>query len=258
MTHDTLTDFLLAEKSKHKSPATLTRYIESIRQLFRFMLGEGRLDKDPTANLALPKKAERLPKTLNVSDIVRLLSASRADQKKTPAALERALRFQAIFELMYATGMRVSEVVNLKDNQIDLNVGYVRVLGKGGKERIVPFGRRSQELLKRYIGVRDHIYKNTVVGNGKDYVFMSFRKGPLNRSTVLVELKKWQRAAGIKKNISPHVLRHSFATHLLEGGADLRAVQEMLGHTDISTTQIYTHVSRAHLKDLHKTFHPRG
>ncbi len=263
--HGQITDFLWEEKSKGKEATTLTRYIESIRQLYRFMVGEGRLKNNPTDALALPKKPERLPKVLSVSEMSRLLetadpkspSTLTAQEKKSSEYQERVAKYGAAFELMYATGMRVSEIVDLKDSQVDLQVGFVRVVGKGGKERIVPLGHRAQSALRNYLSLRNQVRAKSLLGAGKDFVFTSSHGGRMSRSTFLIHLKKNLKSAGIRSNASPHVLRHSFASHLLEGGADLRVVQELLGHSDISTTQIYTHLSKSHLKDAHKKCHPR-
>lgn len=265
--HELLTQFLFEQKDQNKSAPTLTRYIESLRQLFHFLVGEGRLPKDPTANLVLPKRPERLPKVLTVPEVTRLLntlyhpeewSGSRLGKKPSKIAQEKLYRYLAAFELMYATGMRISEVCDLRDNQIDLDANYVRVIGKGNKERVVPFGQTALHFLKQYLAMRNVVRRKLLIGNGKDYVFTSSFGGRMSRVTFGAFLRKVSVRAGLKKPVSPHVLRHSFATHLLEGGADLRVVQELLGHADISTTQIYTHVDRTHLKDVHKTFHPRG
>ncbi len=263
--HPVITDFLWEQKKLGKSPATLARYIESIRQLYKYLTGEGRLQKDPTVSLALPKRQERLPKVLNVAEITRLFGTHHpsstgkdgGSQKKKLSA-ERTLRYIAAFELMYATGMRVSELSNIKDNQIDLESSFVRVRGKGDKERIIPLGRRAQVAIETYLKERNQIRKKVLLGEGKDFLFTSSRGGRVSRSTFFAVLRKMSHEAGIRKNVSPHTLRHSFATHLLAGGADLRVVQEMLGHADISTTQIYTHVDSTALKKSHEQFHPRG
>jgi integrase/recombinase XerD len=262
VSHPDLTQFLWSQKQAGKAAASIIRYIESLRQFFRFLLGEGYLVKDPTAALALFKRPERLPKMLTLKEITKLLTPAEhpapAKKEETLSARERTLCFWTAFELMYATGMRVSEATGLKDNQVDLAAGFIRVKGKGGKERVVPFGRRAQSLLEQYYPLRDRVRRKTLVGNGNDFVFPSAQGGRMSRGTFYAHLKKMAANAGIAKKVSPHVLRHTFATHLLEGGADLRVVQELLGHADISTTQIYTHVDRSHLKNAHKNFHPRG
>jgi len=154
--------------------------------------------------------------------------------------------------------MRISEIVDLRDHQLELKAGFVRVKGKGGKERVVPLGKPAQESLWKYLYLRNRVRQEKLLGQGKDFVFTSSRGGKMSRSRFLTVLKWVAKTAGLQKNVSPHVLRHTFATHLLKGGADLRLVQELLGHSDISTTQIYTHVDRSQLKEIHKTFHPRG
>jgi integrase/recombinase XerD len=258
-------DFLWAEKKKGKSPGSLVRYAESIRQLFKFLVAEGYLTVDPTASLLMFKRPERLPKVVSANDVARLMATSVEGEKparkssRAPslAREERTFRYWAAFEMLYATGMRISELANLKESQLDLSAGFVRVFGKGGKERIVPVGRRAQLALRQYLDRRNRLRAKSLLGGGKDFVFANARGGRTDRSTFFRALKSMSKSAGIKQ-LSPHALRHSFATHLLEGGADLRAVQEMLGHADISTTQIYTHVDRTRLKQLHKSFHPRG
>lgn len=266
--HDDLTDFLWEEKNKGKSATSLGRYIESLRQFFHFLVGEKLLDQDPTSSLALPKRPERLPKVLTVPEVTRLLntlyhpeewSGGRSlARKPSPVAQEKLFRYLSAFELMYATGMRISEVCDLRDNQVDLDATYIRVIGKGNKERVVPFGQTALYFLKQYLALRNVVRRKILNGNGKDYLFTSSKGGRMSRATFNIFLRKLSVRAGLKSWVSPHVLRHSFATHLLEGGADLRVVQELLGHADISTTQIYTHVDRTHLKNAHKSFHPRG
>jgi integrase/recombinase XerD len=251
VTHSVITDFLFQQKKEGKGVLTLIRYIESIRQLFKFLVTESYTEVDPTGAVIFSKRPERLPKVVSVPDINRLMAAVNAEKK------ESALLYRAAFELLYATGMRISELANLKDNQMDLSAAYVRVIGKGNKERIVPLGKRAQLALREYLDARNKKRKNLMQGNGKDFVFISSQGGRMSRATFCTHLKRIAREAGIK-SISPHVLRHSFATHLLEGGADLRVVQELLGHADIATTQIYTHVDRTKLKSMHKQFHPRG
>jgi len=260
VTTQVLSDFLWAERSKGKSAASLGRYVESIRQYFRFLVAEEQYPSDPTEELSSIKLPERLPKHLNLNEVAKILSQTAVPHhKKDPwRSNERVLRYVAAFELMYAAGLRVSEVVGLRDSQLDLKEGLVRVKGKGNKERIVPFGRRAKAVMTQYLFLRDQIRRKVLVGGGRDYVFTSSRGGPVHRSTFLTVLKKTGTLAGMRKDVTPHVLRHSFATHLLQGGADLRVVQELLGHSDISTTQIYTHVDRSQLKKAHKTFHPCG
>ncbi len=181
-----------------------------------------------------------------------------SNNKPSKARVERTLRYMAAFELLYATGMRISELADLKDNQLDLQDGTARVFGKRNKERLVQVGSYAKNILRRYLEMRNTVRKKVLVGGGNDYVFTSSEGGKISRSTFWGNLRKAGVRAGLNKNVSPHMLRHSFATHLLQGGADLRVVQELLGHADIGTTQIYTHVDRTHLIEAHKRFHPRA
>lgn len=262
-------DFMFEQSvDKKKSATTVTRYLQSLRSFYRFLVEESVVPRDPAHLVPLPKKPQRLPKVINSDDVGRLLSVAAAQMPRGslgsapsahPKAREEAtLRYLAAFELLYATGMRVSELAGLRDKQIDLNAGYARVFGKRAKERVVPIGRYAQNVLRRYLAVRNEVRKKTLSGDGNDFVFTSPKGGAMNRSTFFRHLRAIAVKAGIRRGVTPHVLRHSFATHLLEGGADLRVVQELLGHADIGTTQIYTHVDRKHLVEVHKKFHPRG
>ena len=224
--------------------SSITREIESLRQFYKFLVNEDYAAHNPAALLDLPKRYAALPQTLNPQEINRLLGAMNPRK-------EVDVRYKAMLELLYATGLRVSELVNLRKNEVDLEVGYLKVLGKGGRERIVPIGSRARIALRAYLDIRN---KKKIEG---EFLFIGRRKKPVSRVTFWRQLKAYARSAGISKNISPHTLRHSFATHLLSGGADLRSVQEMLGHVSISTTQIYTHVDHRQIKDAHKRFHPR-
>lgn len=260
-----ISDFLFDQQDKGKGPASITRYLQALRHFFRYLSAEGLIKKDPAHAIPLPRRPERLPKTLQVQDVTRLLTtppAPAAKPPKTPKQArlreERTLRYMAAFELLYATGMRISELVELKDHQLDLEAGHARVIGKRNKERLVLVGRYAQNILKRYMALRDDVRKKVLVGAGNDYVFTSSEGGKISRRTFWAHLQKAAKRAGLNKNVSPHMLRHSFATHLLQGGADLRVVQELLGHADIGTTQIYTHVDRTHLLEAHKKFHPRA
>lgn len=239
-----LSDFLWKRRAAPLKSSSLYRLAESLRQFHRFLKVEGHSPSDPTRQLSTPKTSERLPKVLSVEEMSRLLAHS-------PKPTEHTLRFKAMLELLYAAGLRVSELVGLPAKDIELELAYVRVFGKGGKERVVPINRRAIHAVRVY---REAL--KTPVQEGPLFVGRAGR--PLTRTAFWYELKKWARDAGIRKPLSPHVLRHSFATHLLKGGADLRAVQEMLGHADISTTQIYTHLDRESIKKAHRTFHPRG
>lgn len=244
--HSTVTDYLWHRRAENLKATSLYRIGESLKQFYRYLLREEIIALDPTANMASPKMLQRLPKYLSVEETVRLLS-------HPVGARESSIRFKAMLEVMYAAGLRVSELVNLEESQVDIEMGFVKVFGKGGKERIVPINDRAGFALKKYIEVKRKKYPNLT-----RYLFIGNRGKPISRVAFWYQLKKAALAAGLTKHLNPHMLRHSFATHLLSGGADLRSVQEMLGHSDISTTQIYTHVDRDQLKKLHKKFHPRG
>lgn len=240
-----LSDFLWQRRSAPLKPASLSRLGESLRQFHRFLKTEGHTAVDPTESLSAPKAVQRLPKVLNEDEVARLLAHA-------PPATLKTLRFKAMLELLYASGLRVSELVHLTGNAVDSAQGFLRVMGKGGKERIVPVHRRALYALAVYLKERGEPLEP------KGILFPGRAGRPLTRVAFWYELRAWARAAGVLRPFSPHTLRHSFATHLLRGGADLRAVQEMLGHADISTTQIYTHVDRQGLKSAHRRFHPRG
>lgn len=240
-----LSDFLWERRSAPLKPASLYRLAESLRQFHRFLKNEGRALSDPTVSLMSPKTGERLPTVLSVEEVNRLLAYA-------PPVSIKTLRFKAMLELLYAAGLRVSELVGLPARSVDLAVGYVRVFGKGGKERLVPINRRAIHAIRAYLD----FLKRVEPLDGPLFVGRPGR--PLSRVAFWQELRKWARAAGISRPLSPHVLRHSFATHLLRGGADLRVVQELLGHADIATTQIYTHLDGAAIKKAHRQFHPRG
>lgn len=224
------------------------RHIVTLRGFYKFLLNEKLIEYDPMRFVDLPKIGLKLPEVLSVEEVKQLLITP--DIKKPIG-----IRDTAMIELLYAAGLRVSELVNLKLQAINLEGGFVRIYGKGSRERVVPIGQYAQKKLDDYLKTgRPLLLKNHV----SPYLFVAGAGKPLTRQGFWKLLKKYAQEAGIKKNITPHGLRHSFATHLLEGGADLRAVQEMLGHVDISTTQIYTHVARQHLQKAHKKFHPRG
>jgi integrase/recombinase XerD len=235
------------------SPRSITRTISAIKGFHRFLLGDGITQSDPTALMEAPKMARNLPDVLTQEEVEAILHRPAA----TP--LDRKslwIRDRAILEMLYATGVRVSELVGLKQIHLLAEEGIIRVFGKGSKERIVPIGRSALGWVERYQKeVRTHL---PAKGRTDDRLFLNARGGPISRMTVWTIVTGNAKGAGITKEVHPHTFRHSFATHLLEGGADLRAVQEMLGHADISTTQIYTHVDREYLKEVHRTFHPRA
>jgi integrase/recombinase XerD len=224
------------------------RHLVSLRGFYKFLVQEKYLNHDSTTLVDLPKTGLTLPDVLSVEDVRRLIDSP---ESKTPAGIRDA----AMLELLYAAGLRVSELVHLRLQDVNLEGGFVRVIGKGSKERVVPIGLYAKEKLSFYLqNGRGALLK----GSSSPYIFVARAGKPLTRQGFWKLLRRYATAAGIKKKVSPHSLRHSFASHLLEGGADLRAVQIMLGHVDISTTQIYTHVARERLKELHRRYHPRG
>lgn len=242
-----LREYVYHLKDLGLAPASIRRNISAVRSYFRFLLGEGHVVRDPSERLETPKKWRTLPEVLDVTEIEKLLSAPSLDEPL-------AFRDRAMLELAYGAGLRVSEWISLNVRDVLLQDHLVRVFGKGAKERLVPIGRRAIGAIAIYLReLRPKLEK----GEGKGVLFLNARGEPLTRMGAWKILRKYVEQAGIKKAVSPHTLRHSFATHLLEGGADLRAVQEMLGHVDISTTQIYTHVDREYLRTVHKQFHPR-
>ena len=240
--------FIRALADAHLSPASISRVFSSIRTYHSFLNAEHFVDTNPSQLLEAPKLPRKLPEVLTVQEIDDILAA-------VDESAKLAKRDLALLEILYSTGLRVSEVCNLNLTGVVFDYEMLRVTGKGDKERLVPMGRRAMERLNDYI--RNERPGLSRKRETKGIVFLSRNSRSLTRMTVYNILKKWCQAAGITKKISPHTLRHSFATHLLEGGADLRAVQEMLGHADISTTQIYTHLDKEHLKEVHRTFHPR-
>jgi len=246
VTETNVLDFLTALRKRGVGSRSISRFLVSVRSLFRFLIREGDLKDDPTGRIEFPRVGERLPKVLNMEQVDSLL-----DQPDTKTDL--GVRDNAMLQLMYATGMRVSELVSMKLNSLNLDGGYIRVFGKGSKERIVPIGAVASKAVLVYIKeVRDKKRLDN------EYLFVGKGGDSLTRQAFWNRIKKYAKKADIKVNVTPHILRHSFATHLLDGGADLRSVQTMLGHSDVSTTQIYTHVSPKHLHDLYKKFHPRS
>jgi integrase/recombinase XerD len=243
-----LRDFVYHLKDLGLSPSSIRRSISALRTFYRFLLGDGRVVRDPTERLETPRRWRTLPDVLSVQEVLALLAAPTIDEPL-------ALRDRAMLELAYGAGLRVSEWITLGLRDVLLEDGLLRVFGKGSKERLVPIGRSAIGATAMYIReLRPRLEK----GEGKGMVFLNAQGRPLTRMGAWKILRKHVERAGIEKHVTPHTLRHSFATHLLEGGADLRAVQEMLGHADISTTQIYTHVDREYLRSVHRQFHPRG
>ena len=241
-------DFILHLKKKGLSPATLSRHITTLKVFHRSLIVEGLSDYDPTLKAETPKLWKRLPGVLNPDEVFAIL--------KTPdSSTPLRLRDKAMLEVLYACGLRISELLTLRISDIHFDEGFIRCLGKGSKERMIPIHATALRILNRYLKeARGSLGKKQV----PEVLFLNARGRPLSRMGFLKILKKIVQQAGIQKRVTPHTFRHSFATHLLEGGADLRSVQEMLGHADISTTQIYTHVDRQYLKEIHRTYHPRG
>lgn len=240
--------YLADEVSRGRSPRSISRYLSGYRQFYRWLVREREISEDPTALIESPKLGRGLPKSLTEGQVEGLLAAP--DIQKP-----LGIRDKAMLEMMYATGLRVSEMTKLEISNLSFNQGVLRVIGKGRKERLVPLGQEAQDWLQRYmIDVRPGLAKGSQVST----VFITARKTGMTRQAFWHMVKRHARHAGISQAISPHSLRHSFATHLLNHGADLRVVQLLLGHSDLSTTQIYTHVAREGLKRLHEQHHPRG
>jgi integrase/recombinase XerD len=245
---DQIVDFLVAEKDRGLAVASISRALVASRMFFRFLSAERLIPRDPTEHLESPRLWQNLPEVLDRRAVDRLLAAPSPGRDRWP------LRDKAILELLYATGARASEVADLACDSINREVGYVRAVGKGRKERIVPVGRRALEALDAYRAEERPLLDR----QGDPHLFLTHSGRRMGRETLWRLVKKYAVRAGVSPRVSPHTLRHSFATHLLEGGADLRAVQEMLGHVDIGTTQIYTHVDPSRLKAIHRKYHPRG
>lgn len=238
----------LAVKFPLSKPRSIGRLIASLRRFYRFLLRENKISKDPTLQIQSPKLPRSLPKSLNEDEVIALLNAPNIDE---PAGL----RDRAMLELLYACGLRVSELVGIKVTEVSVNEGVVRVTGKGSKTRLVPMGEEAVDWIARYLkAARSAILQKRL----SDALFVTNRGDAMTRQAFWYLIKRYALLAGITKHMSPHVLRHAFATHLLNHGADLRVVQMLLGHSDISTTQIYTHVARERLKQLHSVHHPRG
>lgn len=243
-----LTGYINGLREAGMSPNSIIRKVSAIRAFCKFSCREGYSKRDFTANLTGMKGVQRLPSVLDVDEIRRLLEQP---DTRTPAGV----RDRAMIETIYASGLRVSELINLKISDVNLGVGFIRCFGKGSKERIIPLGKVAIEYLDRYLLSG----RGKFVGpNSLEYLFLTNRKTRMSRVGFWKIIRKYAASAGITKHLTPHTLRHSFATHLLQGGADLRSIQEMLGHADIATTQIYTHVSREKLKETYRKSHPRA
>jgi integrase/recombinase XerD len=247
-TREDLLAVLASEMQQGKSPRSLSRYLSAYRQFYRWLVREGKIDSDPVALIESPKTGRGLPKAISEAQVELLLAAPDTDTML-------GQRDKAMLELMYATGLRVSELVGLELSNINLNQGVVRVIGKGQKERLVPIGDEAHESLKIYLASgRPEILQ----GVQTDSVFVTTRKSGMTRQAFWYMVRRYAGMCDIPNKLSPHMLRHSFATHLLNHGADLRVVQLLLGHSDLSTTQIYTHIAREGLKRMHEAHHPRG
>ena len=243
-----VTDFMYQQKEAELSANSICRALAAIKTFHRFLVRERLAKEDPTSLVETPKLWKRVPDVLTVQEVEAMLKAAEGRGWQ-------AVRDRAILELFYASGMRVSELSDLKLEQINLEAGYVRCFGKGSKERLIPIGKRAKDTVGKYCEkVRGRLAKDAE----ETHLFLSRLGKKISRQSLWKLIKCYARKANIRKEIKPHTLRHSFATHLLENGADLRSVQEMLGHSDISTTQIYTHVDKERLKHIHKEFHPRG
>ncbi len=245
---DHVTSYMYDQKQKGLTTNSINRGLAAVKMFHRFLVRERLASEDPTTLVETPKLWKRVPEVLSSSEIESIIKVSIGR-----SWLE--MRDNAMLELLYASGMRVSELTELKVENVNMEVGYVRCIGKGNKERIIPIGKRAQMAIKKYCEMsRTKITKS----NPTTFLFLSRLGKKISRQSVWKIIKRLARKAKIKKSIKPHTIRHSFATHLLERGADLRSVQEMLGHADISTTQIYTHVDKERLRSIHKRFHPRG
>lgn len=248
VTYDLLRHFVRALAEEGLASSTIARKVSTLRTYFRFLTEEGELEEDPTERLERPSQGRRLPEVLTYDEVKRLLRA---------VDMEHALavRDVALLEVLYGAGLRVSEVRDLQRSDLFTEERLLRVRGKGEKERVVPVGERAIEALRRYLR---SLWPELDRGESGDAVFLNQHGRPLTRMGVWTIVRRHVEAADLEKRVTPHTLRHSFATHLLEGGADLAVVQELLGHADISTTQIYTHVDRSYLRDVHRSYHPRG
>lgn len=252
-TQSDIIEFIDRLREDH-SVSSICRFISSIKGLCRYLLLEGIIVEDPSENIHTPKRWERIPKALTVGEVMRVIDSS-SQLKEIKRKKAKALNFRnsVMVELLYSSGLRVSELINLRTRDINLEGGFIRVIGKGSKERVVPVNMRTIEKIKEYI----RSYRGLLLSNRvSEFLFTTSRGNAMTRQRVWQALKVYGRQVGLE--LSPHTLRHSFATHLLEGGADLRSVQKMLGHSDISTTQIYTKVTTDRLRKIYREYHPRA
>lgn len=244
----TVIDFMQQETTQKKATSSIVRSVTSLRKFFQYLMEEERILQDPMQLIDAPKRKEHLPEVLSTKEVEKLLNSPDTEKKL-------GLRNRAILEVMYATGLRVSEIVNLQLANLHLSMGLIQTLGKGSKERIVPIGDQAIKWVERYLQTA----RPELLGRQRSsYLFLNNHGRQLTRQGIWKNLKAEVKKAGINKNVTPHTLRHSFATHILENGADLRIVQELLGHADIATTQIYTHLSKKRLADIYQRYHPRA
>jgi integrase/recombinase XerD len=249
VTRNDILEHLMRLRDDNLAPSSVGRKLVAIKVFFRYLVGQGILRADPSGIIESPRLMKGLPEVLDVEEVARLLAACPGTGGK------KALRDRALLELLYASGLRVSEAAGLKISELNAEAGFLRCVGKGGKERVVPVGKHALRWIQKYLAGGRPAF------NPKPesvQIFLNRFGGSLSRQSVWILIKHYAKLAGIRKPIKPHTLRHSFATHLLEAGADLRVVQELLGHASIATTQIYTHVDRARLKAIHAQFHPRA
>lgn len=247
-TRSDLLAFIAWRTEEGAKPRSTARQLSSFRRFYRYLLREAQIQQDPTAKIEMPRIGRSLPQSLTEAEVEALLNAPNV---KDPLGH----RDRTMFEVLYATGLRVSELINLKQSEVNLNQGVARIVGKGDRERLIPLGQESQRWLRDFIGgARSEI----LLERQTDYLFPTRRGDRMTRQAFWHIIKRYSKLANIKSKMSPHTLRHAFATHLLNNGADLRVVQMLLGHSDLSTTQIYTHVARARMKELHGQHHPRG
>jgi len=241
-------DYIRVLSDGGMAPASISRIISSIRTYYRFLSSENILDENPVLLINNPKLPKKLPDVLSEKEISLIINAIQESSQFYQ-------RDKAIIELLYSCGIRVTELCNLEMSNLFIDEDLIRVMGKGNKERLLPLGVRSKKYLDHYI---KHSRNSHIKKSGSSFVFVSRNGNQLTRAMINIILNKWTQVSGLKKSVSPHKLRHSFATHLLEGGADLRFVQALLGHSDISTTQIYTHIDKHYLKEVYKIHHPRS
>jgi len=247
ITKNNITNFMFNQKERGIAVNSIARRLAAIRMFHRFLTRERILKDDPSTLIDSPRLWKKIPETLSLNEVEALIA--QPDVRNA-----QGLRDRAILETLYATGMRVSEAVNLRKDNVNLDIGFLRCIGKGNKERVIPLGKKAIVSINKYLEAARGKLLN---GKESEFLFVSRVGKNISRQSFWKILKKYAKLAKIKKPIKPHILRHSFATHLLEHGADLRSVQEMLGHSNISTTQIYTHINKDRLKNIHRQFHPR-